>query len=138
MFSLLQLMIIVDDAGGFLPALNHSPWDGVTIADFVMPFFLFIVGVSLTLAYKVYWTLRSQTHYSLYSLFLQIKCRVISMLNDDLSYHYVQRVPDKLEATKKALLRALKLFCLGLVLQGILDLTTSIKTCAIKKFPQKS
>nr|AGT16089.1 hypothetical protein SHCRBa_224_E06_F_260 [Saccharum hybrid cultivar R570] len=74
------LMIIVDDAGGFLPALNHSPWDGVTIADFVMPFFLFIVGVSLTLAYK--------------------------------------RVPDKLEATKKAALRALKLFCLGLVLQG--------------------
>lgn len=74
------LMIIVDDAGGFLPALNHSPWDGVTIGDFVMPFFLFIVGVSLTLAYK--------------------------------------RVPDKLEATKKAVLRALKLFCLGLVLQG--------------------
>ena len=138
MFFLLQLMIIVDDAGGFLPALNHSPWDGVTIADFVMPFFLFIVGVSLTLAYKVYWTLRSQTHYYLYSLFLQIKCRVISMLNDDLSYHYVQRVPDKLEATKKALLRALKLFCLGLVLQGILDLTTSIKRWAIKKFPQKS
>ncbi|PUZ75888.1 hypothetical protein GQ55_1G245800 [Panicum hallii var. hallii] len=74
------LMIIVDDAGGFIPALNHSPWDGVTIADFVMPFFLFIVGVSLTLAYK--------------------------------------RVPDKLEATKKAVLRALKLYCLGLVLQG--------------------
>jgi len=82
-------MIIVDDAGGFIPALNHSPWDGVTIADFVMPFFLFIVGVSLTLAYK--------------------------------------RVPDKLEATKKAVLRALKLFCLGLVLQGILVTTTSVK-----------
>jgi predicted acyltransferase len=67
-------MIIVDDAGGFLPALNHSPWDGVTIADFVMPFFLFIVGVSLTLAYKVYFTLRSQTHYSSYYLSFQTKC----------------------------------------------------------------
>jgi len=32
----------------------------------------------------------------------------------------MQRVPDKLEATKKAVLRALKLFCLGLFLQGIL------------------
>ncbi|XP_062225541.1 uncharacterized protein LOC133924148 isoform X1 [Phragmites australis] len=74
------LMIIVDDAGAFLPAMNHSPWDGVTVADFVMPFFLFIVGVALALAYK--------------------------------------RVPDKLDATKKAVLRALKLFCLGLVLQG--------------------
>jgi hypothetical protein len=30
----------------------------------------------------------------------------------------LQRVPDKLDATKKAVLRALKLFCLGLVLQG--------------------
>ena len=50
---LLQLMIIVDDAGAFITALNHSPWDGVTVADFVMPFFLFIVGVALALAYKV-------------------------------------------------------------------------------------
>ncbi|KAL5215544.1 hypothetical protein ABZP36_006945 [Zizania latifolia] len=74
------LMILVDDAGAFLPAINHSPWDGVTIADFVMPFFLFIVGVALALAYK--------------------------------------RVPDRLEATRKAILRALKLFCVGLVLQG--------------------
>ncbi|KAK3142716.1 hypothetical protein QOZ80_4BG0350340 [Eleusine coracana subsp. coracana] len=74
------LMIIVDDAGAFLPEINHSPWDGVTVADFVMPFFLFIVGVALALAYK--------------------------------------RVPDKLDATRKAVLRALKLFFLGLVLQG--------------------
>jgi len=53
LFLLLQLMIIVDDAGAFIPAMNHSPWDGVTVADFVMPFFLFIVGVALALAYKV-------------------------------------------------------------------------------------
>lgn len=53
MLSFLQLMILVDDAGAFLPAINHSPWDGVTLADFVMPFFLFIVGVALALAYKV-------------------------------------------------------------------------------------
>jgi hypothetical protein len=31
----------------------------------------------------------------------------------------MQRVPDKLEATGKATLRALKLLCVGLVLQGI-------------------
>lgn len=46
-------MILVDDAGGVIPAINHSPWNGVTLADFVMPFFLFIVGVSLGIAYKV-------------------------------------------------------------------------------------
>lgn len=46
-------MILVDDVGGILPAINHSPWNGLTLADFVMPFFLFIVGVSLALTYKV-------------------------------------------------------------------------------------
>ena len=46
-------MILVDNAGGVLPAINHSPWNGLTLADVVMPFFLFIVGVSLGLTYKV-------------------------------------------------------------------------------------
>lgn len=74
------LMILVDDAGGFCSAINHSPWDGITVADFVMPFFLFIVGVSLGLTYK--------------------------------------RVPNRVIATRKAVLRALKLFITGLLLQG--------------------
>ncbi|KAK8939029.1 hypothetical protein KSP39_PZI011372 [Platanthera zijinensis] len=74
------LMILVDDAGGFCSAINHSPWNGITVADFVMPFFLFIVGVSLGLTYK--------------------------------------RVPNRISATRKALLRALKLFITGLLLQG--------------------
>lgn len=46
-------MIFVDYAGAFLPATNHSPWNGITLADVVMPFFLFIVGVALALTYKV-------------------------------------------------------------------------------------
>ncbi|KAI0510785.1 hypothetical protein KFK09_011394 [Dendrobium nobile] len=46
------LMILVDDAGGAFPGINHAPWFGVTIADFVMPFFLFGVGVSIALAYR--------------------------------------------------------------------------------------
>ncbi|KAI3962729.1 hypothetical protein MKW92_006467 [Papaver armeniacum] len=37
------LMVLVDDAGGIFPAINHSPWNGVTLADFVMPFFLAIL-----------------------------------------------------------------------------------------------
>ncbi|KAL5998495.1 hypothetical protein ACLOJK_009438 [Asimina triloba] len=75
-----SLMILVDDAGGIFPSINHSPWNGVTLADFVMPFFLFIVGVSLGLTYK--------------------------------------KVSYKGDATKKAALRALKLFMLGILLQG--------------------
>jgi len=87
------LMILVDDAGGILPAINHSPWNGLTLADFVMPFFLFIVGVSLALTYK------------------KLSCRAV--------------------ATRKAILRALKLLALGLFLQGgfihgIKDLTYGV------------
>ncbi|CAK9142301.1 unnamed protein product [Ilex paraguariensis] len=46
------LMILVDDAGGSFPRIDHSPWNGCTLADFVMPFFLFIVGVAIALALK--------------------------------------------------------------------------------------
>lgn len=46
-------MILVDDAGGAFPSINHSPWFGVTLADFVMPFFLFAVGLSVSLVFKV-------------------------------------------------------------------------------------
>lgn len=51
-------MILVDYAGGILPSINHAPWNGLTLADLVMPFFLFIVGVSLALTYKVIFVLR--------------------------------------------------------------------------------
>ncbi|MBA0772628.1 hypothetical protein Gotri_007972 [Gossypium trilobum] len=47
-------MILVDDAGGAFPSINHAPWFGVTIADFVMPFFLFGVGVSISLVFKFF------------------------------------------------------------------------------------
>lgn len=46
-------MILVDDAGGAYEKIDHSPWNGCTLADFVMPFFLFIVGVAIALALKV-------------------------------------------------------------------------------------
>jgi heparan-alpha-glucosaminide N-acetyltransferase len=48
-----QLMILVNDAGEAYSRIDHSPWNGCTLADFVMPFFLFIVGVSIALALKV-------------------------------------------------------------------------------------
>ncbi|GAA0157235.1 hypothetical protein LIER_14545 [Lithospermum erythrorhizon] len=74
------LMILVDDAGKAFPTINHSPWFGVTLADFVMPFFLFGVGVSVSLVFK--------------------------------------KVSNKSEATKKAIFRTIKLFVIGVILQG--------------------
>ncbi|XP_011079594.1 heparan-alpha-glucosaminide N-acetyltransferase isoform X1 [Sesamum indicum] len=74
------LMILVDDAGKAFPSINHSPWFGVTLADFVMPFFLFGVGVSVSLVFK--------------------------------------KAAKRLAATKKVILRSIKLFLLGVILQG--------------------
>jgi predicted acyltransferase len=50
----IALMVIVNDPGSWnhvYPPLLHSEWNGVTLTDIVFPFFLFIVGVSITLAY---------------------------------------------------------------------------------------
>ncbi|KAI7741276.1 hypothetical protein M8C21_015983 [Ambrosia artemisiifolia] len=69
-----------DDAGGEWPVIGHAPWDGCNLADFVMPFFLFIVGIAIALALK--------------------------------------RIPDRRIATKKVILRTLKLIFWGLLLQG--------------------
>ncbi|KAH7678646.1 Heparan-alpha-glucosaminide N-acetyltransferase protein [Dioscorea alata] len=74
------LMILVDDAGGAFPVINHSPWFGVTLADFVMPFFLFGVGLSIALVCK--------------------------------------KNPNKVVSTNKVIVRTVKLFLLGLILQG--------------------
>ncbi|KAI4301759.1 hypothetical protein L6164_035006 [Bauhinia variegata] len=74
------LMILVDDAGGQWPVIGHAPWNGCNLADFVMPFFLFIVGMAIPLALK--------------------------------------RIPKRLLAVRKVLLRTLKLLFWGLLLQG--------------------
>ncbi|RXI02494.1 hypothetical protein DVH24_002572 [Malus domestica] len=91
------LMILVDDAGGAFPSINHSPWLGVTLADFVMPFFLFLVGVSISLAFK--------------QLYINQPPALVPSTT-------VQKIPNKTTATKKVILRAMNLFLLGLLLQG--------------------
>ncbi|XP_058785715.1 uncharacterized protein LOC131660490 [Vicia villosa] len=46
------LMIFVDYGGSIFPLISHAPWNGIHLADLVMPFFLFLVGISLALVYK--------------------------------------------------------------------------------------
>ncbi|MEM6346922.1 MAG: heparan-alpha-glucosaminide N-acetyltransferase domain-containing protein [Bacteroidota bacterium] len=56
-------MIIVNDPGSWayvFPPLRHADWHGITPTDLVFPFFLFIVGVSVVLAYSK----RLQSHKS--------------------------------------------------------------------------
>jgi predicted acyltransferase len=50
----IMAMIIVNDPGSWshvYAPLLHAPWNGATPTDYVFPFFLFIVGVSITMAY---------------------------------------------------------------------------------------
>ena len=53
----IALMIVVNTPGSWshvYPPLLHADWHGVTPTDLVFPFFLFIVGVSIALAYARY------------------------------------------------------------------------------------
>ena len=48
-------MLLVNDAGDWShvhPWLEHADWHGCTPADFVFPFFLFIVGITTDLSKK--------------------------------------------------------------------------------------
>src|SRR5690554_6628233 len=48
-------MVLVNFPGSWqhvYPQLLHADWNGLTPTDLVFPFFLFIVGVSITLAYS--------------------------------------------------------------------------------------
>lgn len=49
------LMIMVNDPGNWgikYYQLSHAKWEGCTITDLIFPFFLFIVGVSISLAFN--------------------------------------------------------------------------------------
>ena len=51
----IALMVIVNDPGSWshvYSPLLHAEWHGITLTDLVFPFFLFIVGVSISLAYS--------------------------------------------------------------------------------------
>ncbi|KAJ8765021.1 hypothetical protein K2173_010493 [Erythroxylum novogranatense] len=75
-----SLMMLVDYGGSIFPVIAHAPWNGLHLADLVMPFFLFVAGVSLALVYK--------------------------------------KVSNRVDSMSKAVLRAVKLFLLGVLLQG--------------------
>jgi predicted acyltransferase len=48
----IALMIFVDYCGESWAAIDHCPWDGIRLADFVMPSFDFIVGISVVMSQR--------------------------------------------------------------------------------------
>ncbi|HCT53555.1 MAG TPA: DUF5009 domain-containing protein, partial [Balneola sp.] len=87
-------MILVNNPGSWshiYGPLKHAPWHGWTPTDLIFPFFLFIVGVSIVLAFT--------------------KAKAKGAHNSDL--------------LKKTLIRAAKIFGLGLALSAFPYLTFS-------------
>ena len=80
----MAVMVLVDEIGDAYPSVNHSPWNNVTFADFVMPWFLFMVGTSMAFSLRRYQRDRAS----------------------------------RLAGTRAAAVRALKLYWLGVLLQG--------------------
>ena len=78
-------MILVNNPGSWdhvYGPLEHAPWHGLTPTDLIFPFFLFIVGVSIVLAYT----------------------------------KLLEKGVSKKELYKKIVIRALKIFAVGIVL----------------------
>ena len=48
----LVIMIFVNYGGGGYWFFSHSRWHGLTVADLVMPWFMFMMGVSFTFSLK--------------------------------------------------------------------------------------
>lgn len=46
------IMVFVNYGGGGYWFFNHSPWDGLTLADVVFPWFMWIMGTSMALSFK--------------------------------------------------------------------------------------
>ncbi|XP_009305614.1 uncharacterized protein isoform X7 [Danio rerio] len=47
----LTVMVFVNYGGGGYWFFQHAPWNGLTVADLVMPWFVFIIGTSVMLAF---------------------------------------------------------------------------------------
>lgn len=47
-----MVMIFVNYGGGGYWFFNHSRWNGLTVADLVFPWFVWIMGVAIVFSYK--------------------------------------------------------------------------------------
>ena len=100
----IMTMILVDYAGDAWPMIDHCPWDGVRLADFVMPSFDFIVGVACTFVFRPGGSVMRPG-------------REPEKLGDTL-WHGCAGKAHWWYAFKKATVRFVKLFILGVLTQG--------------------
>ena len=71
-------MVIVNDPGSWshvYSPLEHAEWNGCTLTDLIFPFFLFIVGISIALAY----TKRLEANVPKKNIYRKVITRTISI-----------------------------------------------------------
>lgn len=79
----MAIMLFVDVCGDTVPFFSHSKWNGISLADFVMPGFLFTIGASM-----------------------------------NVSIYRGMRTHDEISIFKASLSRCLRLFIVGILVQG--------------------
>jgi hypothetical protein len=96
----LCIMIFVNYGGGGYWFFNHAPWHGLTLADLVFPWFMWMMGVSMALSFS--------------ALGLVVADPVVSNASGTL--HAPEYQPAPWSAWAKVVQRAMILFGLGLFL----------------------
>jgi predicted acyltransferase len=108
--------------GAAFPAIHHTPWDGIRLADFVMPFFDFMVGVSLAISLKRFGTTPTvepvQTGGASAPLLRTSSGGMASLNADAVGGTAPPPPPRRGAAFWKATVRFLKIFLLGVWTQG--------------------
>ena len=120
------LMIIVNSPGNNSPyaLLDHSAWNGCTLADLVFPFFIFIVGVSVA----CYLTKEKEKNITFKQLFPKILKRTVILFLLGL---FLNAFPYHFEFATIRVFGVLQRIAICYFFSSILFLTTKISTQAI-------
>eukprot|EP00452_MALV-II_sp_L67-6_P000240 gene240-113_t len=94
-------MLFVDMVGEAYPSIGHAPWNGVHLADFVMPLFLFVVGFAIPL-----------------SIGKSYGARVVGVWGAAQGASGGMTMREKRHKMMAIVKRALKLFLIGFLVQG--------------------
>ncbi|CDZ79118.1 hypothetical protein BN59_03435 [Legionella massiliensis] len=120
----IALMILVNSPGNQTPYawLEHSPWNGCTLADLVFPFFVFIVGLSSVFSLA---KARELGHLTMQQLANKIFKRSLIIFLLGLLLNVL---PNHFDLTSLRILGVLQRIAICYFFSSILFLTTGIRT----------
>jgi predicted acyltransferase len=120
------LMILVNSPGNntAYPLLNHSAWNGCTLADLAFPFFIFIMGVSLVFSLSKARKLSIPTH----TLIMKILKRTIILILIGLFFN---AFPNHFDFSMIRVFGVLQRIAICYCVASLLFLTTGARTQAL-------